>query len=143
MFFLQRRRKCKNGIFTEAAWYYTADCMEKTGNNSGAILQNQALIKRFPESTYVYNAAKNLVGLYRAEGKYSDALENANFLLEKYKEVFSRFSDQKLAEEALYRRGELFYGIQDFGAALERFSEYKNKCKSNSIPTRHKCMGQL
>jgi hypothetical protein len=27
---------------------------------------------------------KNLVGLYRAEGKYSDALENANFLLEKY-----------------------------------------------------------
>ncbi len=82
--FFEYKNKCKNGIFTEAAWYYTADCMEKTGNNSGAILQNQALIKRFPESTYVYNAAKNLIGLYRAEGKYSDALENANFLLEKY-----------------------------------------------------------
>lgn len=82
--FSEYKNKCKNGIFTEAAWYYTADCMEKTGNNSGAILQNQALIKKFPESTYVYNAAKNLIGLYRAEGKYSDALENANFLLEKY-----------------------------------------------------------
>lgn len=82
--FSEYKNKCRNGSFTEAAWYYTADCMEKNGDSSAAILQNQALIKKFPESTYVYNSAKNLVSLYRAEGKYSEALENANFLLEKY-----------------------------------------------------------
>ena len=82
--FAEYKNKCRNGSFTEAAWYYTADCMEKNGDSSAAILQNQALIKKFPESTYVYNSAKNLVSLYRAEGKYSEALENANFLLEKY-----------------------------------------------------------
>lgn len=107
--FSEYKNKCRNGKFTEAAWYYTADCMEKTGNSSGAILQNQALIKKFPESTYVYNSAKNLVSLYRTEGKYSDALENANFLLEKY-------GSQAKAD-----------GIPEIAAQLKKLASGKNE----------------
>lgn len=134
--FSEYKNKCKNGIFTEAAWYYTADCMEKTGNNSGAILQNQALIKRFPESTYVYNAAKNLVGLYRAEGKYSDALENANFLLEKYN---SQAKSDGIPEIAVQLK-KLAGGKNE--TIVQKETEYRN-AGGNSTPAGRKIGTEL
>lgn len=78
------KAKYPNGQFIDASWYYAADCMAKTGNESTAILQNKALISKFPESTYVYSATKNLIELQRDAGEYADALENARFLLRKY-----------------------------------------------------------
>lgn len=134
--FSEYKNKCKNGKFTEAAWYYTADCMEKTGNSSGAILQNQALIKRFPESTYVYNSAKNLVLLYRAEGKYSDALENANFLLEKYN---SQAKADGIPEIAAQLK-KLASGKNE--AVVQKETEYKN-AGGNSTPEGRKLGTEL
>ncbi len=134
--FSEYKNKCKNGIFTEAAWYYTADCMEKTGNNSGAILQNQALIKKFPESTYVYNAAKNLIGLYRAEGKYSDALENANFLLEKYN---AQAKSDGIAEIAVQLK-KLAGGKDE--KIVQKETEYRN-AGGNSTPEGRKIGTEL
>lgn len=134
--FSEYKNKCKNGSFTEAAWYYTADCMEKTGNNSGAILQNQALIKKFPESTYVYNAAKNLIGLYRAEGKYSDALENANFLLEKYN---AQAKSDGIAEIAVQLK-KLAGGKDE--KIVQKETEYRN-AGGNSTPEGRKIGTEL
>lgn len=82
--FTEYKNRYQNGSYVDASWYYTSDCMLHLGDNAGAILQCQALIKKFPDSTYVYSASKNLVSLYRSEGKYSEALETARFLLEKY-----------------------------------------------------------
>lgn len=134
--FSEYKNKCKNGIFTEAAWYYTADCMEKTGNNSGAILQNQALIKKFPESTYVYNSAKNLIGLYRSEGKYTDALENANFLLEKYN---SQAKSDGIPDVAAQLK-KLLGGKNE--AIVQKETEYRN-AGGNSTPEGRKAGTEL
>ena len=110
--------------------------MEKTGNNSGAILQNQALIKKFPESTYVYNAAKNLIGLYRAEGKYSNALENANFLLEKYN---AQAKSDGIAEIAVQLK-KLAGGKDE--KIVQKETEYRN-AGGNSTPEGRKIGTEL
>ena len=62
--------KYPNGSFAAASWYFAADCMSKTDNSNRAILQYQALIKRFSETSYVYGSYKKLIELYRADGKY-------------------------------------------------------------------------
>ncbi|MBQ5999163.1 MAG: tetratricopeptide repeat protein [Treponema sp.] len=84
--FTEYSSRYSGGSYIESSWYFSAECLDKLENKSRAILQYQALIKKFPESTYVYASARKLVDLYRAEGKYKNALENASFLLEKFGE---------------------------------------------------------
>lgn len=134
--FSDYKNKYKDGIFIASSWYYTADCMEKTGNSSGAILQNQALIKKFPESTYVYNAAKNLVSLYRAEGKYQSALENANFLLKNY---YDQAKSDGLQEEVSQLK-KLTGGKNE--ALVKKEAEYK-QLGSSSTPQGRKAGTEL
>lgn len=75
-----------NGNFVDAAMYFSADCLAKDGNVKRAILQNRALVQKFPESTYIYASVKNLMNLNRTIGNYREASENAQYLLSKYKE---------------------------------------------------------
>lgn len=51
----------------------------------------------------------------------------------KYKELAAKFSGNALAEEALYRRGELFYSAKDYKTALNRFNEYSKKYPAGSF----------
>lgn len=101
--------KYAGGAFIESSWYFSAECLDKTGNRSRAILQYQALIKKFPESTYVYASARKLVDLYRAEGKYKNALEYARFLL-------GKFHDQASSD-----------GLTDVERDLEKLLSGKNE----------------
>ena len=79
-------RKYSQGLFIDGAWYFTAESLVKSGNTERAILQYKALVEKFPQSTYVYSSARNLVYLYRAKANYDKAIEYANFLVEKYGE---------------------------------------------------------
>ena len=45
----------------------------------------------------------------------------------KYKEVGTKFVSEKNGEEAMYRRGELYYSAEDWENALVRFNEYSSK----------------
>ena len=101
--------KYPNGSFAAASWYFAADCMSKTDNSNRAILQYQALIKRFSETSYVYGSYKKLIELYRADGKYSNALENARMLLQRY-------GDQARND-----------GIAEVAADLEKLASGKNE----------------
>ena len=58
--------------------------MARTQNETRAILQHKALIKNYPDSTYVYSSAKSLMELNRNNKNYTEALEYAKFLLDKY-----------------------------------------------------------
>lgn len=124
--FNEYKNRFKNGQFIDASWYYAADCMAKTGNVSGAILQNQALVKKMPESTYVYGAAKNLIELCRSEEKYSDALQYANFLLQKFGGQAKSDGIAQTAEEL-----EKLAGGKD-EVVVKKEAEYKNLGGSNT-----------
>ncbi len=123
--------KNPNGIYLDASWYYTADCLAKTDKKNRAVLQFQALIKRFPASTYVYDSAKNLIELYREQENYSNALDYCALLLNQF---------PKQAEDD---------GIKDVSVELEKLSngaseeivkaetEYRKAGESSTFAGRH------
>ena len=77
-------KKYPAGSFIDAAWYFSADCMARTGNQTRAILQHKALLKDYPKSTYVYSSAKSLMELNRDKKSYTEALTYARFLLDEF-----------------------------------------------------------
>jgi tetratricopeptide (TPR) repeat protein len=72
------------GRFTDAVWYFSADCQIQQGNTTRAVLLNNALIKKYPDSTYIYGAMKSLMAVYRQTGDYTDALAQAQGLVQKF-----------------------------------------------------------
>lgn len=86
-----------DGRFADAAWYFSACCLSAGGETDLAILRDQSLVKSFPDSAFVYSAAKDLVELYGAAGKYQEAYDSARFLLEKYGEQARRDGIEKKA----------------------------------------------
>ena len=82
--FKEYTTKYPTGQFIPASMYYTADCYDHTNNEKFAIMQNTSLIQRYPDSTYVYSATKNLISLQRRVGNYGEALKYARLLIEKY-----------------------------------------------------------
>ncbi len=92
-------RKYSFGLFTDAAWYFTAESLVKSGNSDRAILQYKALVEKFPQSTYVYSSARNLVYLYRSKANYDKSLEYASFLISKYGEQAKTDGIAQIAED--------------------------------------------
>lgn len=82
--FAEYDRAYAGGKYSDASWYFSADCYAKTGNTDRAIMQNNALLKKYPAGTFAYGAHKNLMTLYRASGDYADALVQARMLLSSY-----------------------------------------------------------
>ena len=82
--FKEYNNQYPDGRFTDASWYFSADCQVQQGNTNRAVLLNNALIKKYPDSTYIYGAMKNLMTLYRQTGDYDDALGQARNLLQRY-----------------------------------------------------------
>lgn len=50
-----------------------------------------------------------------------------------YKEIYERFSDKKLSEEAMYRRGEVYYNGGVYDKAVKCFEEYTHKFPNGSF----------
>lgn len=84
--FNEYSKKYPGGIYLDGAWFFAAECLVKTDNITRGILQHKALIKNFPNSAYTYNSIKNLVELDRSVKNYTEALNYAKLLLDKYGE---------------------------------------------------------
>jgi tetratricopeptide (TPR) repeat protein len=112
-----------DGRFTDASWFFGADCQAQQGNIDHAILQNNALIKKYPGSTYIYGAMKNLMALYRQTGDYDDALQQAQNLLKEY-------DGQALSDGIAEQARELEKLISGSSEAIVRMqSEFEQKGK--------------
>ena len=84
--FTEYNKKFSQGEFIDASWFYTADCLSKTQNETRAILQYQSLLSSFPESSYVYISCKKLMELYRKTQKIDEAIKYADLILQNYEE---------------------------------------------------------
>lgn len=109
------------GKYTDASWYFSADCQAQKGNVSRAILQNAALIKEYPGSTYIYGARKNLMLMYRRTDDYADALAQARSLL-------SEYGDQARSDGIAKQAAELEKLVSGSSEPLvKKQSEYEQK----------------
>lgn len=123
--------KNPNGKYLDASWYYTADCLVKKQKTNRAILQFQALIKKFPSSPYVYDSAKKLVEMNRTEGKYSDALEYCALLLSRFGK---QAEDEGFREESIEIE-KLISGSTEEIVRME--TRYKKAGESETSEGRH------
>ena len=77
-------KRWNGGQFYDAALYFNAESLAKIGQVDRAILYFMQVDKLRTESTYKYNADKNLVALYQQQGDYAEALVYANKMLSLY-----------------------------------------------------------
>lgn len=75
-----------NGKYCDAAYYFSGDCNMKNGELDKAIMQNNTLVTKYPDSIYSYGAYKNLLQAYYAQENYRDALSTARLLVRNYNE---------------------------------------------------------
>lgn len=85
-FFDDYSKRWNGGAFQDAALYFNGDSLAKSGNTDRAILYFLQVDNLRGESSYKYNAEKNLVELYQKQGDYASALTYANKLLANYGE---------------------------------------------------------
>ena len=74
-----------NGRYSDAAWYFSGDCNMKLLKYDNAIMQNNTLVTKYPDSIYSYGAYKNLLQAYYAQEDYREALITAKLLVQKYR----------------------------------------------------------
>ncbi len=73
-----------SGRFSDAAMYFEADSLLKTGQKDRASLYFEQIVENHTTSTYKYAAEKQLVELFRADGEYSKAVQMAQKMLDEY-----------------------------------------------------------
>ncbi len=78
-----------DGKYTDAAYYFSADCNMKTGAIDKAIMQNKTLVSKYPDSIYAYGAYKNLLQAYYQQENFTEALAAARLIIRSYKEQAS------------------------------------------------------
>ena len=76
--------KFVDGKFSDAAFFYCADCELKIGATEKSIMMNKNLIQTYPNSVYLYGAYRNLFTAYYNLENYSNALATARTMLNKY-----------------------------------------------------------
>ena len=81
--FEQYTQKWNSGQFFDAALYFCADSLAKSNQTDKAILYFMQ-VDNLRQSTYKYNAEKNLVELYEKQGDYANALQYAEKMLSGY-----------------------------------------------------------
>lgn len=74
-----------NGKFTDGAFYFSGECNLKNNNLDRSIMQNKTLLEKYPQSSYVYGAGKNLLEAYYLQERYSEALETARMLVKNHR----------------------------------------------------------
>lgn len=84
--FEEYRRQFPKGSFTDASYFYEADCCSLLSNSERSIILYLSLINTLPKSSYVYSAKKNLMQLYSDGGEYNEALRLAENILAEFPE---------------------------------------------------------
>jgi outer membrane protein assembly factor BamD (BamD/ComL family) len=62
------------GRFSDAALFFSADSLDRTGSVDRALLYYLQLVQRSKTGAFTYSAEKNMVAVYRSIGDYSGAL---------------------------------------------------------------------
>ena len=119
-------KRWNGGQFYDAALYFNADSLAKSGQIDRAILYFMQVDNLRTESTYKYNAEKNLVDLYQSQGDYASALSYANKLLATYGDQARDDGIAKTADElqVLSKGGN--------AALLKKEKEYENAGKTST-----------
>ncbi len=76
--------KYSAGRFSDAAFFYCADCALRLGENDRSVMLNKTLLQKFPSSVYAYGANKNLLEAYYKMEEYSQALSVAREMLKNF-----------------------------------------------------------
>lgn len=82
--FLSYRQKYPSGTYTDAALYFTGEALAKEEHIHRAILQHETLLKRHPDSPYVFSSLVALMDLYKTTGEYGSAVTVGNRLLAQF-----------------------------------------------------------
>lgn len=88
--FEEYTKKYYQGQFYDAAMYFAAEALVKTGRKEKAVLYYQQVVDSSKGSTYRYGSEKQLVALYKEKGDYASALLMAQKMTEEYGEQASK-----------------------------------------------------
>lgn len=83
-FFVSYRQKYPSGTYTDAALYFTGEALAKEEQIHRAILQHETLLKRHPNSSFVFSSSVALMDLYKTTGEYGSAVTVGNRLLAQF-----------------------------------------------------------
>ncbi len=102
----------------EEALVFCADVYTDAGDFEKAA----SILKKSSEENSIFGMKSlyKIAQIYEKQRCYDDSDK-------KYAELASRFSSNELADEASYRRGELYYSAQKYQIAISRFKEYQKK----------------
>lgn len=128
---------------------------EEAASHAEAAIQNAAEIAQTEEAVLLcaeiyadaqkYNQALAVLAPYTkradefgmkslfAAGQIYEKLPDLNKADETYKSLAQKFGSEKLSEEAMYRRGEMFFAAGQYDAAIARFNEYTKKYPAGSF----------
>ncbi len=106
----------KAANFKDALYFWMAELHFKGNNFDKAVIFYQKLINDFPQSSYVPAAYYSLGWSFSQMGKYNQALQSLNSLLE-------RFPNEPQSKDAAFKIIECLYNLKEY-------SELKNKIKS-------------
>lgn len=147
-----------SGALSWNAAMTAANAAVQLGNFSAAAAQAENAVKTAPSAGKKHDAVLLSSGIYADAGNFSAAVEilepyvsdtsgfglacryqKAQIFVKEgkisdadaeYADITRDFPDDPLAEESLYRRGELYYGTNDYQPALSRFTAYQREYPS-------------
>lgn len=127
----------------------------QAGRLNDAVIQAQTAVKTAPDTDSYEEAVLLCAGIYTDSKDYDKALgilapsvqlhtdfgmkclyQSAQIQVKKgdiqgadksYLSIIQTFADNPLSEESMYRRGELYYSVQDYATALVRFNDYNSR----------------
>ncbi|OJF76707.1 MAG: hypothetical protein BKP49_05990 [Treponema sp. CETP13] len=82
--FADFRQNWQSGNFSDAALFFGAESLAKSGSTGRAILLYNDEIERYPNGTYTFASMSALIKLYRENEEYQEALHMANRMLEEF-----------------------------------------------------------
>lgn len=123
--FGEYRRTYPTGMYQDAALYFNGEALAKTGFIHEAILQHETLVKRYPDSPYVFSSLLGLMDLYKETQDYDLALQQGNQLQDFFfQQAQGAGVPERMAELRLLEQG-LQSGEASVLAEYQRVGEYK------------------
>lgn len=78
--------KFSEGLYSDSALFFCGDCDLKLERFDECVMLNTTLLSKYPESSYVYSANKNLLAAYYEQEYFNKALEVAKVLVKQFPE---------------------------------------------------------
>ena len=117
--FDEYEKQYPKGTYTDAALYFGADCLARTGDSQRAILQYTLLLKTSSSDTYRYSSMKNVAALYRSTGDYNSALST----LKSLKKEYAKQADTDGVQKQIAELEQLASGTDE--RIVTKLAEYK------------------